>query len=195
MRQTSTSQLPYIFLALSLALFTGQTALACGGEATTAQRTPLISETRTASSDMATADILDPQASSAQPQLRFERITTADGLSFPIVRDILQDQQGFLWLATDSGLNRYDGYTFTAYKEDPGDPTTIRFDSVSVIYEDSDGTLWVGGGGGLDRFDRETETFTHVDTRGQVFCIYEDSRGTLWAGFWHGLYGYDPGLP
>jgi len=165
--------------------------LARRGEATGLLRTTSIQETQTNPSGLATETALALQAPPAQPQLRFERITTADGLSFPIVRDILQDQQGFLWFATDSGLDRYDGYTFTVYKEDPGDPTTIRFDSVSAIFEDSDGRLWVGGAGGLDRFDRETETFTHVDTRGQVYCLYEDSTGTLWAGFWHGLYGYD----
>jgi ligand-binding sensor domain-containing protein/signal transduction histidine kinase len=151
-------------LALSLTLVAGRPALACA---------------------------LNPAPSSVPPPLRFEKITTADGLSFPAVRDILQDRQGFIWFATDSGLNRYDGHQFTVYKEDPGDSTTIRFDDVRVLYEDSDGTLWVGGGGGLDRFDRATETFTHVDTRGQVFAIYEDGAGTLWAGFWHGLYGYD----
>jgi signal transduction histidine kinase/ligand-binding sensor domain-containing protein len=131
------------------------------------------------------------QALPAGPQPRFERISTADGLSFPIVRDILQDRQGYVWFATDSGLNRYDGYEFTVYKHDPGDPTTSRSDYVRAIYEDRDGILWIGGGGGLDRFDRRTETFTHVDTRGQVFSIYEDGAGTLWVGFWHGLYGYD----
>jgi signal transduction histidine kinase/ligand-binding sensor domain-containing protein len=128
-------------------------------------------------------------SSSAKP--RFERITTAEGLSFPVIRDILQDQEGFLWFATDSGLNRYDGYNFTVYREALDDPGTIRFDDVWVLLEDSDGVLWVGGGGGLDRLERETGTFTHVDTRGQVFALYEDSVGTLWAGFWHGLYGYD----
>jgi signal transduction histidine kinase/ligand-binding sensor domain-containing protein len=125
------------------------------------------------------------------PPLRVIRLTTADGLSFPIVHDIVQDQEGFLWFATDSGLNRYDGYDFTVYKHDPGDPTSIRFDAVAALHVDRDGTLWVGGGGGLDRFDRATETFTHVDTRGQVFSIHEDRAGTLWVGFWHGLYGYD----
>ena len=96
-----------------------------------------------------------------------------------------------MWFGTNDGLNRYDGHEFTVYTHDPGDPTSIRNDDVDTIFEDSDRVLWVGHGGGLDRFDRETETFTHVDTRGQVFTIYEDSAGTLWVGFWHGLYGYD----
>ncbi|MGD2147186.1 MAG: two-component regulator propeller domain-containing protein [Anaerolineae bacterium] len=125
------------------------------------------------------------------PELGFERITTADGLSFPVVRDIAQDRQGFIWIATDSGLNRFDGYEFAVYREDPGDAASIRFDDVYAVYEDSDGDLWVGGGGGLDRFDRSSGTFVHVDTRGQVYVIHEDASGTIWAGFWHGLYGYD----
>ncbi len=123
--------------------------------------------------------------------VRFEQISTADGLSFPIVRQIVQDWQGFTWFATDAGLNRYDGYEFVVYEPDPSDPASLRFAYVTAIHIDRDGDLWVGHGGGLDRFNRTTGTFTHVDTRGQVYSIYEDSAGTLWVGFWHGLYGYD----
>jgi signal transduction histidine kinase/streptogramin lyase len=191
MLKYGTGQRPIILLALGLVLLASQPVLAHGVGAITAQRTSPLDVAQTTSSGTMLATMGYTEAPPVQSPLRFERISTADGLSFPIVRDIMQDGQGFLWFATDSGLNRYDGYDFMVYKEDPGDPTTIRFDNVSAIYEDSDGTLWVGGGGGLDRFDRETETFTHVDTRGQVYTIYEDSAGTLWAGFWHGLYGYD----
>ncbi len=184
-----TASVTLILLALSLALVAGQPAPAHARMDAIAQpATPPQGASTTLSP---TATVLNTMNSSPKQQLRFVRITTADGLSFPIVRDILQDRQGFLWFATDGGLDRYDGYEFTVYKEDLGDPTTIRFDEVMVIYEDSDGTLWAGGAGGLDRFDRATETFIHVDTRGQVLSIYEDSTGTLWAGFWHGLYGYD----
>ncbi len=184
-----TASVTLILLALSLALVAGQPAPTCACREPIAQRATPPRGASTILSRAATG--LDTVNPSPQPQLHFERITTADGLSFPVVRDILQDRQGFLWFATDGGLDRYDGYEFTVYKEDIGDPATIRFDEVMVIYEDSDGTLWAGGAGGLDRFDRTTETFIHVDTRGQVFTIYEDSAGTLWAGFWHGLYGYD----
>ena len=191
MKKHGTGRWLVILFALGFALVAGQPISARAYETTMAQRTSLPQGTWTTSPAVPTAIVPQNQLASTQGQLRFQRITTADGLSFPIVRDILQDRQGFLWFATDSGLNRYDGYTFTVFKEDLGDSTTIRFDDVSAVYEDSDGTLWVGGGGGLDRFDRATQTFTHVDTRGQVLCIYEDRVGTLWVGFWHGLYGYD----
>ncbi len=132
-------------------------------------------------------DVSAPQEQPAQ----FERISTADGLSFPIVQAIIQDYQGFMWFGTEGGLNKYDGRQFTVYTHDYNDPTTIRYDSIRALFEDSDHTLWIGGAGGLDRFDRATETFTHIDTRGQVNAIYEDHEGILWVGFWHGLYGYD----
>jgi signal transduction histidine kinase/ligand-binding sensor domain-containing protein len=182
---------PAILLALGLTFLLSRPLLAQESGAVVNQLARPPHQSWSGSSLLSAAPAFEEPPPSAQSQLKFERITTADGLSFPIVRDILQDQQGFLWFATDSGLNRYDGYEFTVYKEDLGDPTTIRFDDAYVLFEDSEGTLWIGGGGGLDRFDRTTQTFTHVDTRGQVFTIYEDSAGTLWVGFWHGLYGYD----
>jgi signal transduction histidine kinase/ligand-binding sensor domain-containing protein len=194
MTERRTRNFPSSLLVLCLVLLA---SLLAAGATPTIAASSLLSpavdahEAPTTTSMVTTVDGPQAQAASAPQGLWFERITTGDGLSFPFVRDILQDRYGFLWIATDSGLNRYDGYGFTVYKEDPSDPTTIRFDDVRAILEDRDGTLWVGGGGGLDRFDRATGTFTHVDTRGQVFSIYEDSAGMLWVGFWHGLYGYD----
>ncbi|MGD8814797.1 MAG: two-component regulator propeller domain-containing protein, partial [Anaerolineales bacterium] len=122
---------------------------------------------------------------------RFDRLTSTDGLSFPTVLDILQDKLGFLWFATTSGLNKYDGYSFTVFKNQPGNAASLDFDDLDAIFEDSNGNIWVGGAGGIDQFDRGSETFSRIDERGQVYCITEDKDGTIWAGFWHGLYGYD----
>ena len=77
--------------------------------------------------------------------IRFEHLTTADGLSQSAIYDILQDRKGFMWFSTQNGLNKYDGYTFTAYHNDPDDSTSIggggwTFD----LLEDSQGVLWVG---------------------------------------------------
>ena len=188
---------PIILLARGLVLLASLLAVACGpGDGAGGLSTSVALQAEAPPSGTAVPQDQAPlptqeQSPSVSQRARFDRITPADGLSSPFVRDILQDRQGYMWFATEGGLNRYDGYEFTIYREDPGDPTSIRFDDVWVLLEDSDGTLWVGGGGGLDRFDRETGTFTHVDTRGQIFALHEDSAGTLWAGFWHGLYGYD----
>jgi len=124
--------------------------------------------------------------------LRFERIMPAHGLSFPTVRDVIQDHNGFMWFATANGLNKYNGYAFTVYKNNPRESSSLSSNDIKVLFEDSNAHLWVGGKDGLDKFDPQTETFVHINDSDQVFCIAEDSRGTVWVGFENGLYGYDP---
>ena len=62
----------------------------------------------------------------AQQKYNFEHISIPDGLSNAQVWDIKQDKYGFLWIATSDGLNRYDGYNFKVYKNDPGKPEFIN---------------------------------------------------------------------
>jgi ligand-binding sensor domain-containing protein/nitrate/nitrite-specific signal transduction histidine kinase len=140
------------------------------------------------------------------PSIRFDRITIAEGLSLSKVDAILQDRQGFLWVGTQSGLNKYDGYQFTVYRNDPADPGSLSHDRIYALYEDSAGELWFGTGAGLDRLDRLTGTFVHYqaglggnpytgmpDTGAAVFAIQEDRHGVLWVGSSAGLYHLDPG--
>jgi len=143
-----------------------------------------------------TAALLDSRghASSIQAQAnttRFERVSVEDGLSQSVVLAILQDQQGFMWFATQDGLNRYDGYQFTVYKHDPDDPTALSNNYVRTIYEDRSGELWVGTRSGLDRLDRTTGTFIHYQhdpsdphSLGgtEVVAVHEDRAGSLWIG-------------
>jgi ligand-binding sensor domain-containing protein/signal transduction histidine kinase len=135
----------------------------------------------------------DPQTQKdlPPPSIRFERISIAEGLSFSVVQTILQDQQGFLWVGTGRGLNKYDGYQFTVYRNDPADPRSLSNDSVDALYEDSAGELWVGTGVGLDRLDRSTNTFVHYQDgleAASVNALYEDRNGVLWVGTGAGLY-------
>src|ERR1044071_4767997 len=69
----------------------------------------------------------------------FEHLTMRDGLSQSTVMSILQDSQGFLWLATESGLNRYDGYSIREYRRERGRPNTLANDFVWSIAEDAQG--------------------------------------------------------
>ncbi|MGA2504080.1 MAG: two-component regulator propeller domain-containing protein [Anaerolineales bacterium] len=123
--------------------------------------------------------------------IRFENISTEQGLSQSTVNAILQDRQGFLWFATEGGLNQYDGYQFTVYQHDSDDPRSLSANLVFTFFEDRDGILWVGTGAGLDRFDRSSGTFIHYpqDQTGSdklngmpVFAINQDQSGTLWVG-------------
>ena len=92
----------------------------------------------------------------------FERLSMEDGLSQSAVISILQDSQGFMWIATFDGLNRYDGYAFKVFRHNPQDAGTISNNNITSLYEDSKGRLWVGTrGGGVNRLDAETQRFVH----------------------------------
>jgi len=123
--------------------------------------------------------------------LKFEHLTTDDGLSGSVVESIFQDSKGFMWFATRSGLNKYDGYNFTIYRHDNNDPNSIGATWVMEgIIEDLKGNLWLGTwGGGLSIFDREKEIFynyKHDEKNPNSICddnimdIYKDRSGNLW---------------
>ena len=93
--------------------------------------------------------------------MRFEHLSLEDGLSQNSVLAMLQDHRGFLWFGTQDGLNRYDGYTFTVFKNDPDDPNSLSLNSILALHEDDDGALWIGTwGGGLNRFDPSNNVWT-----------------------------------
>jgi signal transduction histidine kinase/ligand-binding sensor domain-containing protein/DNA-binding NarL/FixJ family response regulator len=137
------------------------------------------------------------------PDLRFTRLSVASGLSHNNVLSILRDRQGFMWFGTQlGGLNRYDGYEFKVYRNDPGNGRSLGHNYVWTMLQDRAGNLWVGtNGGGLDRFDRATDTFVHHrhDPRDPsslpsdaVKVIYQDAAGVLWVGTDGGLSRFDP---
>src|SRR5574339_432614 len=85
--------------------------------------------------------------------VRFEHLSIEDGLSQNAGLDIFQDSRGYLWIGTQDGLNRYDGYGFKIFKHDPDDPTSLSHNSILAVAEDTKGYLWIGTwGGGLNRF-------------------------------------------
>ncbi len=79
----------------------------------------------------------------AQPSYIFHHLTTENGLSSSTVNAILKDSYGFLWIATESGLNRYDGYEFKIYKSKPDVPTAIPYNSNRELQEDGLGNIWI----------------------------------------------------
>jgi len=131
-----------------------------------------------------------------------EHISLEHGLSQSSVYCILQDSKGFLWFATEEGLNRYDGYNFKVYKRDPKDPNSLSNDWIWTIIEHPDGVLWLGtNGGGLHKFDLEKGTFTNYQTvpgdhhslsNNIVYSITAAPGGMLWLGTANGLNRFDP---
>lgn len=101
-----------------------------------------------------------PAALHAQQSIPLEVIDSGRGLSHDWTRAIVQDQDGFIWIGTTDGLNRYDGYAFVAYKNHPGDSTTLRRNLIEDLTLDAQGALWVAAEG-LSRFDATAEHFSH----------------------------------
>src|SRR5690606_27434495 len=89
-------------------------------------------------------------------QVNLDHISNDNGLSQNTVHYMMQDSKGFIWFATEDGLNRYDGYTFTIYKNNPQDRSSIPDNFIWTIHEDFNGDLWVGtNNGGLSKFIRD----------------------------------------
>ncbi len=93
----------------------------------------------------------------------YEFMSTAQGLSQGLINDMVQDQEGFIWIATKGGLNRYDGYAFKTFTADPQDTSSISSNSVSNLLEDSKGRLWIGThDAGVNVYDKASGRFFRI---------------------------------
>ena len=129
-------------------------------------------------------------------RIRFESLSLEDGLSQSATKCIMQDQTGFMWFGTLDGLNRYDGYNFVVYRNDPDKTSSLSNNVINTILEDRFGALWVGTENGLNKFDKRQEKFVrfkHQDndinsiSSSSINSIYEDKSGVLWIGTANGL--------
>ncbi len=91
---------------------------------------------------------------------RYESLTTDDGLSSNHITCLLRDQQGYLWVGTNSGLNRYYGYGFDIFRQQPGHENCISSSYIYDIKQDIKNQIWIGTANGLNRFDPKTGLFT-----------------------------------
>jgi len=141
----------------------------------------------------------------AQPDhMALRYLRTEEGLSQNEVTSILQDNEGFMWFGTRSGLNRYDGYEFLVFDQVPGDSGSLVNTSIERIYKDSKGIIWIGTkSNGISRYNPVAGKFLNMpfnepsaqnilpDKRVISFC--EDSIGEMWIGAWNGgLLKYNP---
>jgi ligand-binding sensor domain-containing protein/two-component sensor histidine kinase len=149
----------------------------------------------------------------------FRQLTVDDGLSQSTVFATLQDSRGYMWFGTIDGLNRYDGYNFMVFTNNPADSTTISDNVITRIFEDSRKQLWVGTVNGyINKFNWNTETFDRYFVRDffevelappggyyeyplafsrnmniSISSITEDQQGYLWIGTWgNGVIRFDP---
>jgi ligand-binding sensor domain-containing protein/serine phosphatase RsbU (regulator of sigma subunit) len=121
--------------------------------------------------------------------LNVKHFTIEDGMSQTSVQCLMQDQKGFLWIGTQDGLNKYDGYSFLRFKYDPSDTTTISNNYIHCIYEDNKNNIWVGTNSGLNKFDAEKQIFIrylrddadpNTIPEDEIYAIYQDKKGFIW---------------
>ena len=123
-------------------------------------------------------------------------------LSIGEIKAITEDQQGYIWVAGNQGLVRYDGYTFKAYLHDDNDTTSISTNSINDILISDDGYLWVATYWELNRFDPATGLFTHFGhnpddprslSHNSVMSLAQGANGVIWVGtIGGGLNRYNP---
>ena len=100
-----------------------------------------------------------PCLSGAQNKRLFDH---NEGLSNSLINQVFQDHVGFIWVATEDGLNRFDGIRYTSYLHKPGKKNSLRSNFVTSLAEDQEGNLWVGQIDGLQIYNDETETFREI---------------------------------
>ena len=110
---------------------------------------------------------------------------SADRFSNSIITDLCQDKYGNIWIATDYGLNKFDGYSFTSYLHESNDDTSLGHNAVVSLLCDREGNLWVGTNRGLDRYDQNTDNFVHYsfprNHRPRVSEMIQLADGTLFV--------------
>ena len=100
---------------------------------------------------------------SAYNNINFKNITSEDGLSQGTVETIIQDDQGYIWLGTNDGLCRYNGYEFKIYKHDEELENSITNNYIVDIKQDNLGNIWVGTANGLSKIDTKTDLITNYN--------------------------------
>jgi signal transduction histidine kinase/ligand-binding sensor domain-containing protein/DNA-binding response OmpR family regulator len=132
-----------------------------------------------------------------KPVLKFKNLSTPNGLSVDNATCIVQDKKGFIWIGTRDGLNKYDGYTFTIYRNNPEDSASISGNFIWSMEEDRQGDLWIGTiDGGLNKYDHKKDRFVRYRSgahnpsgisHNAVQSVLEDSQGNVWVGTVNGL--------
>src|ERR1700759_3453423 len=112
----------------------------------------------------------------------FNHYQVESGLSNNSVECTIQDDDGFLWIGTINGLNRFDGYTFKTFYNDPGDTASIGSNFIRCLYNDKHGVIWVGTNKGVFTFDKVRERFELIRglPRGNSTAVMCDARGSFW---------------
>ncbi|WP_339659307.1 two-component regulator propeller domain-containing protein [uncultured Polaribacter sp.] len=128
-------------------------------------------------------------------EIQFNHISTSDGLSQSSVLAIHQDKLGQMWFGTRDGLNKYDGNSFTIYRNNFEDKNSISNNDILSILEDSEGFIWIGTYNGLNKYDPKKDTFTNYFhnnknnslSNNTIWTLKEINTNEIWIGTSNGL--------
>jgi signal transduction histidine kinase/ligand-binding sensor domain-containing protein len=150
-----------------------------------------------ASQESLAAQAQAPPKRSIVTSLHFKNIGVAGGLAASWVQCLGQDRDGFVWIGTENGANRFDGKSFYHYRNIPFDTTSLPSGYANSIVHDSSGALWIATGKGLSRRDPHTNQWRRVlpdaasaatSPTNWVRAMLCTTDGTLWVGTRKGLY-------
>jgi len=120
------------------------------------------------------------------------RYADHNGLSSRIVRDVIQDQHGFLWIAGNNGLYKFDGKHFTPFFSALNDTSGLRANKIQTLIEASDGAVWVATTNGLHVVANDTVRYVPFQEDSSdahsITALFEDTQGSIWIGTHNGLY-------
>ena len=133
-------------------------------------------------------------------ELNVEHYYREQGLSQSSVQALLQDKQGYLWVGTGDGLNKFDGYNFEVHKSNSQLKNALSNSNVLSLFEDNQSNIWIGTAGGLNRFNKKTndfKTYKHNTANNNslsndiVNSIVQDQNNAFWIGTDNGLNRFD----
>ncbi len=135
----------------------------------------------------------------ASKMMNFENLTIEDGLSQATAETIMQDSEGYIWIGTNDGLNRYNGSDIKVFKDNDEDQNSIISNYITALAEDNDRNLWVGTDEGLSKINLDDYTinnYRYYDTDKKtpysaVLSLYVDEDGNLYMGGNTGVYIYN----
>lgn len=134
----------------------------------------------------------------------FQHLSIEHGISHNNITSITQDHDGYIWLGTTDGLNKYNSYSIQVYGNIKNDSVTGANSYIEVVYNDKQNNIWVGTSKGLSVYNKYSNSFVNANYKidGQkpieasiITAITEDKDGNIWAGTRHGLIKIKPNEP
>ncbi|WP_409414969.1 two-component regulator propeller domain-containing protein [Epilithonimonas sp.] len=128
-----------------------------------------------------------------ETSIHFDQINYDDDFSPSMISNMIQSRSGFVWIGTENGLFRYDGYSYKKYARDKQTNGNLSNNHINVIFEDNNQDLWIGTNHGLNFYNKNANNFISLDVtkekggRNYIAAFAEDGQKNLWVGTFGGV--------